>query len=164
MSTRHAPICRLPSRNSAASRRFRTGTAARPDTTAASSTFSGGTRMPFLPSARARSAIGRTPRTRRTSPESASSPVTHHPESPCATSWSDDASIPSAMGRSKLGPSFLMSAGARLTVVRAIGGRKPELTSAVQTRSELSLTAASGSPTTTTLGSPCPESTSISTS
>ncbi len=72
--------------------------------------------------------------------------------------------MPSAMGKSKLGPSFLTSAGARFTVVRPIGGVNPELISAVQTRSELSFTAASGSPTTTTLGSPCPALTSISTS
>ncbi|OQA25720.1 MAG: hypothetical protein BWY59_01663 [Verrucomicrobia bacterium ADurb.Bin345] len=71
--------------------------------------------------------------------------------------------MPNAIGRSKLGPSLRISAGARLTVVRPIGGANPEFSSAVQTRSPLSFTAASGNPTMMTFGSPCPALTSIST-
>ena len=64
------------------------------------------------------------------------------------------ASIPRAMGRSKLGPSFFTSAGARLMVVRPMGNLKPELASAVVTRSRDSFTAASGRPTMTMMVSP----------
>ena len=61
------------------------------------------------------------------------------------------ATMPMAMGRSKLGPSFFTSAGARLIVVRPKVKLKPELVSAVITRSRDSFTAASGKPTMTTL-------------
>src|SRR3984957_16208018 len=71
--------------------------------------------------------------------------------------------MPTAMGRSKLGPSFLTSAGARLMVVLPIGNLNPELVSAVETRSRDSLTAASGRPTMTIMVSPQPELTSTST-
>src|SRR5688572_5245514 len=67
------------------------------------------------------------------------------------------------MGRSKLGASFLTSAGARLMVVRPRGFLKPELVSAVLTRSRDSFTAASGKPTITITLSPQPELTSTST-
>lgn len=107
--------------------------------------------------------MGNTPRTRRTSPLNANSPTTQKVPKASAGIASVADNIPRAIGKSKLGPSFLMSAGARLMVVRPIGGAKPELIKAVQTRSLLSLTAVSGSPTTTTFGSPCPALTSIST-
>src|SRR5271163_1017036 len=71
--------------------------------------------------------------------------------------------MPMAMGRSKLGPSLRTSAGARLMVLRPMGNLKPELVSAVLTRSRDSLTAASGNPTMTTIVSPQPELTSTST-
>src|SRR5580658_9680441 len=71
--------------------------------------------------------------------------------------------MPMAMGRSKLGPSFLTSAGARLMVVRPMGNLNPELVSAVETLSRDSFTAASGNPTMTTMVSPQPELTSTST-
>src|SRR6266516_3133629 len=71
--------------------------------------------------------------------------------------------MPSAIGRSKDGPSFLMSAGARLIVVRPSGNLYPDVLSAVLTRSRDSRTAASGSPTITTTVSPHPENTSTST-
>src|SRR5262245_57423903 len=70
--------------------------------------------------------------------------------------------MPMAMGRSKLGPSFFTSAGARLMVVRPIGNLKPELDKAVLTRSRDSFTAASGNPTMTTTVSPHPALTSTS--
>ena len=55
--------------------------------------------------------------------------------------------MPMAMGRSKPEPSFLMSAGARLMVMRVGGMSKPELRMAERTRSRDSRTAASGRPT-----------------
>jgi hypothetical protein len=61
-------------------------------------------------------------------------------------------SIPRAIGRSKIGPSFRTSAGARLIVIRfPLGQRNALLQFAEVTRSLLSLTAASGSPTTAIL-------------
>ena len=52
-----------------------------------------------------------------------------------------------AMGRSYAGPSFLRSAGARLTVMRRIGNSQPELRIAARTRSRASWTALSARPT-----------------
>src|ERR1017187_4432351 len=71
--------------------------------------------------------------------------------------------MPNAIGKSKVGPSFFTSAGARLMVVRPIGNLKPELLRAVVTRSRDSFTAASGSPTMTISVSPQPALTSTST-
>jgi hypothetical protein len=71
--------------------------------------------------------------------------------------------MPTAIGKSKLGPSFFTSAGARLIVLRPMGNLKPELVRAVLTRSRDSFTAASGKPTMTTIVSPHPELTSTST-
>src|ERR1700744_860896 len=70
--------------------------------------------------------------------------------------------MPNAIGKSKLGPSFFTSAGARLIVVLPIGNLKPELESAVDTRSCDSRTAASGSPTMMIFVSPQPAFTSTS--
>src|SRR5437868_6163154 len=70
--------------------------------------------------------------------------------------------MPMAIGRSKLGPSFLTSAGARLIVVRPRGTLNPEFERAVPTRSRDSFTAASGSPTMTIMESPQPAFTSTS--
>ena len=64
-----------PERKSTASRRLRTGYTSMPSTTDASSAFSSGTRMPRFPMRRISSTIGRMPRTRRTSPDNASSPA-----------------------------------------------------------------------------------------
>ena len=57
------------------------------------------------------------------------------------------ASTPSAIGRSKDAPALRMSAGARFTVTRCGGNSKPEFRIALRTRSRLSRTLASGSPT-----------------
>ena len=64
--------------------------------------------------------------------------------------------MPMAMGRSKLGPSFFTSAGARLMVVRPKVKLNPELISAVITRSRDSFTAASGKPDDDDDGVPVP--------
>src|SRR5439155_2817073 len=61
---------------------------------------------------------GSTPLTGRTLPSKASSPTKLNFSNAEVLSPSATAIIPSAIGRSKLGPSFLMSAGARLIVVR----------------------------------------------
>ena len=68
--------------------------------------------------------------------------------------------IPIAIGRSREGPSFLISAGAKLTVMRRIGKSKPEFLIAARTRSRLSLTEASGKPTISKAANPAPTSTS----
>ena len=57
------------------------------------------------------------------------------------------ASMPSAMGRSNDAPALRTSAGARFTVTRCGGNSKPEFLMALRTRSRLSRTLASGSPT-----------------
>ena len=59
-----------------------------------------------------------------------------------------------ASARSKPGPAFLRSAGARFTVIRRSGNSKPELSSAARTRSRDSCTAASGRPTIVNAGRP----------
>ena len=61
---------------------------------------------------------------------------------------SSPSKTPSAIGKSKIGPCFLMSAGARLTVMRRRGQVKPLFFIAARTRSPASRTAASGRPTT----------------
>ena len=65
-----------------------------------------------------------------------------------------DASIPAAMGRSKAVPSFLISAGKRLIVILFGGMLKPELRSAVRTRSPASFTQEDRYPTIFITGSP----------
>ena len=150
-------------RKSAASRKFFTANTLIPSTTAASAAFSTGTRMALRPAARAASVMGRTPRTRRTAPDRASSPIIQARSSRSGLMSFSAASMPMAIGRSKLGPSFLILAGARLMVTRPCGGVKPELIRAVVTRCSLSLTAVSGRPTISVFGSPCPLLTSIST-
>src|SRR5260370_33217844 len=69
--------------------------------------------------------------------------------SPSAT-----AIIPSAIGRLKLGPSFLMSAGARLIVVRLRDHLYALLAIAVRARSLLSFTAGAPQATQNQLSSP----------
>jgi len=56
-------------------------------------------------------------------------------------------SMPIAIGKSKADPSFFTSAGARLIVMCCAGRMYPQLGSAAFTRSLLSRTAVSGSPT-----------------
>ena len=87
-------------------------------TIAASSAFASGTNSARLPRRRASNATGSTPLTGRTLPSSASSPTKLNFSNAEVFSSSATAIIPSAIGKSKLGPSFLMSAGARLIVVR----------------------------------------------
>ena len=71
-----------------------------PSTTDASAAFSSGTRMPRFPMRRISSTIGRMPRTRRTSPESASSPASAYSESSGAFTLFVAARSVTAIGRS----------------------------------------------------------------
>jgi len=54
--------------------------------------------------------------------------------------------IPTAIGRSKNGPSFLLSAGARLTTILLLGNSRPEFFIALLTLSFDSLILTSGRP------------------
>jgi hypothetical protein len=74
------------------------------------------------------------------------------------------ARIPRAIGKSNEAPSFRRSAGARFTVIRSDGNGNPALRIAVRTRSRLSRTAESGSPTVVKAGRPGATSTSTRTS
>ena len=111
---------------------------------------------------------GRIPLIGRTLPSSDNSPAIAHFSRAASfsrpfRSSSKDAN-PRAIGRSKLGPSFRISAGARLIVMGLSGHLRPLLTIAVVTRSTLSRTAASGSPTSRISSfPPLAASTSIST-
>jgi len=71
--------------------------------------------------------------------------------------------MPIAMDKSKEEPSFLMSAGARFTVIFLVGKVKDEFLMAELTLSLASFTATSGRPTILNLGSPLARSTSTST-
>jgi len=54
--------------------------------------------------------------------------------------------IPTAIGKSKNGPSFLLSAGAKLTTILLLGNSSPEFFTALLTLSFDSLILTSGSP------------------
>jgi hypothetical protein len=121
-------------------------------TTAASAAFSRGTIRVCRPRRLASKAIERTPLTGRNRPDNAGSPVMQNASRAGNRLFSSSFSIPRAIGRSKLGPSFRTSAGARLMVIHfPYGQRKPLLQMAEVTRSLLSLTAVSGSPPTAIL-------------
>src|SRR5580704_728247 len=72
--------------------------------------------------------------------------------------------MPTAMGRSKRPPSLGKSAGDKFTVMRPAGKSNPAVSSAERTRSLLSRTTASGSPTMAKAGNPGPKCTSTRTS
>ena len=74
-----------------------------------------------MPRSMAEITIGSAPRTGRTAPSNPSSPKAQVSARLRASSTPMQHSVPSAMGRSKAGPSFFKSAGARLTVSRAVG-------------------------------------------
>jgi len=71
--------------------------------------------------------------------------------------------MPIAMDRSREEPSFLISAGARFTVIFLVGNSKAEFLMAELTLSLASFTATSGRPTILKRGSPLARSTSTST-
>ena len=70
---------------------------------------------------RASKAIGSTPRTGRTCPLKANSPINSYCESELVGIWREAARIPKAIARSKRPPSLGKSAGAKLIVTRCRG-------------------------------------------
>ncbi len=100
-----------------------------------------------MPSRRAQTARGSTPRTERTVPSSDSSPASIVPSSAPAAMRSCAARIPTAIGRSNAAPSLRSPAGARLTTILRPDIRSPVFSNAERMRCSLSFTALSGSPT-----------------
>jgi site-specific DNA recombinase len=133
----------------------------RPLTTHASAAFWGGSSIRFMPSRRAATAIGSTPRTPLIAPSSDNSPTTTVSSTAARVTCPEVASRPSAIGRSNDDPALRTSAGARFTVMRCGGNSKPEFLIAERTRSRLSRTVASGRPTIEKWGSPNETSTSM---
>ncbi len=129
-----------PEKISAASVSVRAPKTRNPCTRAPSAAFASGTIIAWNPSLRASRPMGSTPRTGKTSPESASSPVKSGGRSgrvsrPAATR------MPRAMGKSKAAPSLRRSLGARFTVIFFCGSTYPLLRKAVSTRVRASVQA-----------------------
>ncbi len=139
-----------------------TGYTCRPCITAPSRALSSGTNSRLYPASCARAAMGSTPRTRRTCPERESSPK-NTASSKSHRSWRDACKRDSSRGRSYIGPSLRLSAGARFMVMRLTGKSNPQFFSAARTLSRDSFTAASGRPTTSKAGRPPERSVSTST-
>ena len=148
-----------PLRCSQTSSRWRAGRTSSPETKAASAAFSAG-RIRVRPASRAAIATGMTPATGRRSPDRASSPRNSQLASASVRTWREAPRIPKAMGRSKRPPSLGKSAGARLMVTRPAGNWNRPFSRAPRTRSLLSFTAISGSPTIDRAGNPEARSTS----
>ena len=137
-----------------ASRKVGAASTRRPSTACASPWFARGTTRVSMPWRRHARPTASAPRTLWIWPSSASSPTTaNRPICPFLTA-PVAARMPSAMGRSNEVPSFRTSAGARFTVIRSDGNANPALRMAVRTRSRLSRTAESGSPTVVKAGKP----------
>ena len=130
------------------------GTTRTPRTTAASGAFAAGSISSATPRRRSPAAIGRTPRVGSTAPSSDSSPTMARPGPSSRGIAPAAARMATAIGRSKAAPALRRSAGARFTVMRCGGKSKPELRMAARTRSRLSRTLASGSPTMAKTGRP----------
>ncbi len=113
---------------------------------AASAASDDGTYAVWMPRSRAKATIGRIPCACRTCPSSDNSPKNTASDT-SATTCPAATMIPTAIGRSYVGPSLRRSAGARLTMMRPFGKRNAEFLIADSTRSFASFTAASGSPT-----------------
>ena len=120
-------------------------------TTAHSLAFSSGTKRSVMPVSFAWIAIGRAPVTFLTFPPSESSPKNADFEM-SALSWSEAMSNAMRIGTSYIGPSFFLSAGERLTVMRPTGNCIKLFFIAARTLSRDSETAASGRPTRSNFG------------
>ena len=103
---------------------------------------------------RAPSAAASTPGTGRTRPSSPSSPIAACPRSASSGTCREAASKASAIGRSKAGPSFRSSAGARLTTILGPGQRSCADAKPLRTRCFASWQARSGRPTSTNAAEP----------
>lgn len=128
----------------------------------ASSRFSIGRNIYFIPFSLANITEGRIALTLRSFPSRASSPTKRLFSIYSSRKSCSRQSIPIAMGRSKLGPFLRISAGARLTVMRVEGNANHEFFRALRTRSLLSCIAVSGSPTILKAGIPLLTSSSTS--
>src|SRR5206468_12550755 len=115
------------------------------------------------PSRCALSVIASAPRIGRSSPVNASSPANSYPANPAAGTCPVAARMPRAIGRSNRPDSLGRSAGARLTVTLRDGNSNWAFCSAARTRSRLSLTSVSGSPTRLNAGNPPARCTSTAT-
>ena len=107
--------------------RFLTGTMDILPTTAASKRFSLGMTIPSNPFCFAARAVDKAPLTGLTRPSKESSPAIRYFETTVGDKIPVAHRMPTAMGRSKPVPSFLIFAGARLTVIRSSGKSYPEL-------------------------------------
>ena len=134
-----------------------------PSITATSAAFCTGRRTPSIPFSRAIAVIESAPRMGLTLPSRDSSPriTIFFKRSLSIIPLAER--IPMAIGKSNAEPSLRISAGARLTVILRTGRANWVLRMAAETRSLLSLTAASGRPTMDMPGSPCERLTSTST-
>ena len=118
-----------------------------PSTIAASSAFCEGNKKPLKPSFFACMAIGNAPFMGCKEPSKLNSPIITNSSSWSASICPDAAKIPIARGKSKLLPSFLISAGAMLIVIFLPGNFRLEFFSAASILFWLSFTALSGKPT-----------------
>lgn len=114
----------------------------------------------FFPASFALIIIGRIPLTPLIIPSSANSPTKFLSQIASVCNCPLLHNIPTAIGKSSPEPSFFKSAGARLTVIRVVGNLNPEFFKAARTLSLDSLTAVSGSPTSSNAGRPFEISTS----
>ena len=130
--------------------------------TQASFLFFSGTITWVMPNLCKLNTIGKIPFTGLIFPSRDNSPNTHIF---CKDSFSNaplEASIPRAIDKSNIPPSFFISAGARFTVIFFVGKSKPEFFIAEITLSLDSFTETSGNPTIENIGSPDEISTSTS--
>ena len=134
-----------------------------PGITAPSLALALGTMHSRMPRAAAARTMGSTPLAFFSSPFSPSSPRNRSPCAAPAGISSMASSIPTAMGRSKAVPSFFLSAGDKLTVMRHGGRFRPTFFRATDTRSLDSRTSVLREPTMKNAGSPLAMSTSTET-
>ena len=124
--------------------------------------FAAGTITSFIPISLIPVTKGKTPLMLLNVPSSDNSPKKAVFSIEFCSTKPASAKIPIAIGKSKLVPSFFISAGAKFTITFITGKVKPEFLTAERTLSRASLTAASGNPTIATLGSEFEKSTSTS--
>ncbi len=154
---------RSPVKCASTSPSSRAGRTSIPVTCAASAAFSCGTTARVTPCFAAARSTGSTPRTCLIAPDSDSSPSTAVPPSAPSGIRPSAPRIPIAIARSKHPPLFFTSAGARFTVITCSSSSTPTCWSAARTRTRLSRTLASGSPTRLNCAMPRLESTSTRT-
>ena len=135
-----------------------------PLTRLACETLSAGTKIRLKWDFLACSAILMTPRIGRILPSNESSPAKRESAMSVGKSCRESTKMANAIGKSRLVPFFINSAGARLMVTFLSGKEKPELTRAERTRSLASLMVLLAMPTMLKAGRPLFISPSTSTS